>query len=235
MMTTGRTETRSLSSGRILEEAAAILAITLLFLYVSEAFFGGATFVGGLLGWLGLVFGMLLVWLSLQRRGQTWASIGLGRPESFVRTSVMALGVAVAVFVMLQVLLQLIILPVFGAPDSSRFARIAGNRLLLAGGLFSVWTAAAFGEEIIFRGYLVSRLAELLGEARWAWVGAVVTQSLVFGVMHFYQGLSGIVITGVVGLLFGFAYLAVRRNLWVLVLAHGFIDTFSLVTIYSSG
>jgi hypothetical protein len=222
------------SRGRILTELAEILVVTTAFLYVSESVFGGATLLGGALGWGGLMLGVLLVWLSLKRRGASWDSLGLGRPKSWVWTLLQGLGVAVGVMVVTQVVFQLLVFPLVGAPDSSRFAAIAGNPLKLVGGLFSVWTAAAFGEEILFRGYVVERLVRLHGDGRSAWIGAVLVQSVVFGLLHFYQGPSGIVITGIIGLLFGLAFLVVRRNLWVLILAHGLIDTVSFLLIYAS-
>lgn len=133
-----------------------------------------------------------------------------------------------------HLLLARVIVPVVGRPDGSRFAGLSGNPLMLALGLFSVWTSAAFGEEIIFRGYLIGRLAGLLGRGATGWGAAVVLSSVIFGAIHFYQGLAGIVITGTVGLLFGLAYLAVRKNLWVLVIAHGLIDTLSFIQIFKS-
>lgn len=223
------------SAGRVLGEMVSILAVTGALLYASETVFGGASLAGGALGWSGLMLGIFLVWLSLRRRGASWDEVGLARPRSWIRTIVLGVVIAVAIFVVTQIVLSSLVLPLVGAPDSSRFAAIAGNPMLLSGGLFSVWTAAAFGEEILFRGYVIQRLALLAGSGAWAWMGAVIGQSVVFGLIHFYQGLSGIVITAVVGLQFGIALLAVGRNLWVLIIAHGLIDTVSLVLIFLSG
>lgn len=223
------------SAGRILGEMASILAVTGALLYASETVFGGATLAGGALGWSTLMLGITLVWLSLRRRGTSWDEVGLGRPRSWIRTIALGAVVAVVIFVVTQVVLRSLVLPLVGAPDSSRFAAIAGSPLLLSGGLFSVWTAAAFGEEILYRGYVMQRLAQLAGDGAWAWLGAAIAQCIVFGLIHFYQGLSGIVITGFVGLQFGLALLVVRRNLWVLIIAHGLIDTVSLVLIFLSG
>jgi membrane protease YdiL (CAAX protease family) len=54
----------------------------------------------------------------------------------------------------------------------------------------------------------------------------------VFGYGHFYKGPSGIVDSGVAGLILGAAYLLSGRNLWTTVLAHGFIVTFGVVCLY---
>jgi len=52
--------------------------------------------------------------------------------------------------------------------------------------------------------------------------------------MHFYQGAAGMALTGIVGFMLAVAYLAVGRNLWVPIIAHGLIDTVSLVSVYLS-
>jgi len=55
---------------------------------------------------------------------------------------------------------------------------------------------------------------------------------VLFGFGHFYKGPAGIVDSGFAGLVLGAAYLWSGRNLWVTVLAHGFIDTFALLAVY---
>jgi membrane protease YdiL (CAAX protease family) len=54
----------------------------------------------------------------------------------------------------------------------------------------------------------------------------------VFGLAHAYQGATGILVTGVLGLVFGLLYLR-SKSLWPLVIAHGLIDTLSLVALYA--
>jgi uncharacterized protein len=56
--------------------------------------------------------------------------------------------------------------------------------------------------------------------------------AILFGVGHYYKGPTGIVDSGVAGLILGAAYLLSGRNLWAAVLAHGLIDTFGVVVLY---
>jgi hypothetical protein len=47
-----------------------------------------------------------------------------------------------------------------------------------------------------------------------------------FGYGHYYyQGLSGAVVTGAIGLVLGIMFVLFRRNLWPVILWHGIIDT----------
>ena len=94
--------------------------------------------------------------------------------------------------------------------------------------LLIVWTFAACGEEIGYRGYLLTRAADLGRRSTTAyWVGTVFV-SVLFGYGHYYKGPAGIVDSGVAGLILGSAYLLSGRNLWTCILAHGFIDTFGI-------
>jgi membrane protease YdiL (CAAX protease family) len=95
-----------------------------------------------------------------------------------------------------------------------------------------VWTFAAFGEEVGYRGYLLTRAADMGGRTTVAyWVGIVVV-AVLFGFGHYYKGPTGILDSGVAGLILGAAYMFSGRNLWACILAHGFIDTFAVLALY---
>src|SRR2546422_9570148 len=87
------------------------------------------------------------------------------------------------------------------------------------------WTLAAFGEEFVYRGYLLTRIARVLGDTPRAWLGALAVTSMLFGAGHAYQGVSGMITAGLGGFAFGLLYLGTGRNLWVSVSAHGPMDT----------
>ena len=95
-----------------------------------------------------------------------------------------------------------------------------------------IWTYAAFGEEIGYRGYLLNRVADLGGRSRTALALGLLWSSTMFGFAHWYQGPAGVVSAAASGLVFGAAYLLAKRNLWVAVLAHGLSDSLALVFTY---
>jgi len=53
---------------------------------------------------------------------------------------------------------------------------------------FLVWVQAAFGEELVFRGFLLTRLELVLAGGLSATAMALVGQALLFGVPHWYLG-----------------------------------------------
>jgi membrane protease YdiL (CAAX protease family) len=106
---------------------------------------------------------------------------------------------------------------------------IAGNVKMALLALLLVWTFAAFGEEIAYRGYLLTRAADIGRRSTTAYWLGIVLVSILFGYGHYYKGPSGIIDSGIAGLILGVAYMLAGRNLWACVLTHGFIDTFGVI------
>jgi membrane protease YdiL (CAAX protease family) len=83
---------------------------------------------------------------------------------------------------------------------------------------------AAFCEEFLFRGFLLTQLNRWFHSVGWAWVVC----SVAFGLAHSYQGWSGMIRAGLLGALL--AYPVVRfGSLYPSMLAHGLIDAVALV------
>jgi hypothetical protein len=120
----------------------------------------------------------------------------------------------------------------FGKIDVSGFDEIRGNPAVLAIGLVQVWIFAGFGEEFVFRGFLLRHIARLLGNQNYSWIISIFLTSAFFGLAHQYQGAGGMISCGILGLIFGFIYWFNKQNLWLNIILHGFYDTFSLTLIY---
>ena len=116
------------------------------------------------------------------------------------------------------------------------FVNLRGHTLALTGWLAIVWTSAAFGEEMVFRGIVMRNFDGILrrsgASARIAPILGLLGSSLIFGLAHAYQGNAGIVMTAVAGLLYGTIYLLSPGNLWPSVLVHGVTDTVGFVALY---
>jgi membrane protease YdiL (CAAX protease family) len=192
----------------------------------------------GPLAYLGLSISLLFLWGAARLRGASWADFSLIRPKSWFRTVLMSLGVAFAVLGTVVMIINPIMnaLPNLPAQDLSRFDYLTGNLPNLIIQLVNIWITAAFLEEFMFRGYLMKRIIDLQGkETKIAWVIALVGSAVIFGLVHSQQGSGGMFKVGLIGLVFGLSYLAVGRNLWPLILAHGLIDTLDMVQHYFGG
>ena len=171
--------------------------------------------------------------ISLRLRDGGWGVIGLRWPESWRRTVLFALAAAVVRILLRQFVTDPLTAHFWPpAVGPSGFNEITGHATVALRWLLVVWTFAAFGEEISYRGYLVTRAADVGARSKTAyWVGVLLV-SVLFGYGHYYKGPSGVVDSGMAGLVLGTAYLLSGRNLWVSILAHGFIDTVGVVALF---
>jgi len=162
-----------------------------------------------------------------------WAGIGLRWPVSWRRTILFALAAA-ALRILLGSFLVDPITAHFWPPavGPSGFNEIKGNWIEALRWLAIIWTFAAFGEEIGYRAYLLRRAADAGGRSKLATWAAALVVAVLFGYGHFYKGPSGIIDSGMAGLVLGAAYILSEGNLWVCVLAHGFIDTVGIVALF---
>lgn len=118
--------------------------------------------------------------------------------------------------------------------DTSEFASLEGDlaRLLLFVALS--WTLAALVEELAFRGYLLTRITDLIGTSLAARSFAVVAVAFLFALIHGEQGVTGMVLVFVDAVFFGvlrYAY----RSLWAPVVAHGLCNTVGMVAFFLFG
>lgn len=174
-----------------------------------------------------------LGWISLRLRGLRWWDVGFARPPSWPRA--LALGTVAGIamelfstFVSVPFLTRLTGQP----PDLSDFRPLVGHIGPTLAMVAVGWVLAAFGEEMVHRGYLMHRVAGLGHGTRGAWVLSLVVVSAFFGWAHEYQAVTGMLQEGFAGLLLGLLYLGNGRNLTVPIVAHGVSNTVAFVLIY---
>jgi len=169
-------------------------------------------------------------WISLRVRDGGWRAVGLRKPGCWWKTVLWALLAAALIVVLSDVVVGLIAEKYLGAQHASTVMQTSTPNLLWAlRTLALIWTFAAFGEEMGYRGYLMTRVADVGNRSTIAYFAALIVVSILFGYGHYYKGPAGVIASTVSGLVLGGAYLLSRRNLWVAILAHGFRDTFVVV------
>ena len=95
------------------------------------------------------------------------------------------------------------------------------------------WTLAAVGEEFAFRGYVQTRIREVLPGSLGVLI-AVLLSSALFGLLHTEQGAIGVALTTIDAIYF--SVLRYRfHTLWAAILAHGFNNTIGMVSFYIAG
>ena len=190
-----------------------------------------------ILAWVVNVIALALVWLGLRFRNEGWSHLGLPMKRPTATALLRTAGASAVVFVVSLaafVLGAIVAANLFGIPeatDTGGYAYMRGHLPLLLGALAAAYLASSLGEEIVYRGFLINRLASLSGSRhRWRW--AVGVSAVVFGLAHFSWGPAGMVQTGFMGIALGAAYVRLDRRLWVTVLAHAYLDTILFVQMY---
>jgi len=176
-----------------------------------------------------LLIGSFSLWL----RRSGWQQVGMGKPDSWAKT--IFLGVGIAVFdTVFGLIITLPLLHKFTGEvmDLQQFDTVRGNTWELLFWLILSWTYAAIAEEMVYRGYLLNRLADLFGRNKPGWILSIVFASLVFGLMHGSMGITGVLNTYLTGVLYALAYLMFGRNLWIPVIIHGVGNTIGFVMLY---
>lgn len=80
-------------------------------------------------------------------------------------------------------------------------------------------------EETMFRGYLMTRL-RILGKTQ-SWIIPTAISALAFGICHSYQGIPGMIVLTVYGVLFSLLYIR-TGSIWPGIIAHFFQDFLAL-------
>jgi len=175
-----------------------------------------------------------IAWLSLRLSRLRWRDAGFVRPPSWPR----AIAIGVAAGITMELLAIFVTERLFARllgryPDLSDFRPLVGNLKLVLMLVVPMWLLTAFGEEMVYRGWLMNRVAGIGGGTRAAWIVSLVAVSALFGWAHNEgQGLAGALQEGLSGLLLGLLYLGAGRTLAVPIIAHGVSNTLSFALIY---
>ena len=187
-----------------------------------------------------LFFGfILIVCLYMRLKGEKLSSFGLVVPRRWL----VLIGRGLLVFVVAMVfdmvgrpLIDPLIAHMTGTSPTlaeQHFASLKGNLPMLLYLIPMGCIFGAFGEEIFYRGIVMTRIAQVLGEGRAAWIAALFLQAIPFAIGHSYQGPVGMVAIYVIAVITGASTLIWGRNLWPAIVAHGIQDTFGFIMLYA--
>lgn len=221
-------------------EIATVLSVPIVLIGASRLLPGENPGMDQLVILVAILIMVALAYVGLRLRGQRWDHFGLtfqrGSGQNVVRTVLQSLVGFVAAA-------GLFVAAAYGfawvaggseEAEATGLEFLSGNLPALIGALVVIYITASFSEEVIYRAFLMNRIAELGGGSRRAWVIAIGLSSVVFGLAHYSWGPAGMVQTGFMGLGLGVTYLVFGRKLWVVILAHAYMDTALLVQAYLS-
>lgn len=180
---------------------------------------------------LGMLAGVAVAGLFVYGSGGKSDDYGFCRPASGRAAALTALAV-VAIGFATFLLLDPFLVPRFGEPEFEIFEPLEGNVPLYLTLLLMSWVGAAFGEEVIYRGFVQTRIALAAGGSNTGWWFGNLVQATVFASLHTYQGWTGVIEVFVFGVGIGWLYRRSGRSLVPLVIGHGIIDTFAMTAFF---
>ncbi len=143
--------------------------------------------------------------------------------------------IGVAVGLLLPLLQLTLIIPHTGG--AARSDVIASRAIMgdslggLVGAIIMGWLVGGFAEELFFRGYIFYTLRGWLPDKRLGVGVALLVSTLLFGLLHAYQGVVGMLDTGLFALLMALLYLW-RGRLAAPMIAHGLNNMLLFIGLY---
>jgi len=221
-----------------LGEMLMVFLPALLFVKLASSWAGDDIMRGFTVVWAGNLIMLAMIWTSLKLRGQTWSDFGLTFKAVSLKQGLKIFGLSLLVFVFgisCYLFGAVIMANISGIPESadlSQYNFLKDNLMALLVSLIGVYFISAFGEEVIYRAFLINRISELTQSTKFGATIAVILSSVFFGLIHYEWGVVGMVQTGFMGLAMGICYIKLKKRLWILILAHIYMDTMLLVPLY---
>lgn len=188
--------------------------------------------------WVANVSMLVMIWTALKLRGESWADFGLTFRSISFRGGLKVFGLSLLVSIIggaAFIVGGVFMANVTGVPESadlSIYDYLKDNLGMLFLSLGGVYIVSSFGEEIVYRAFLINRIAQFGAGSKHATTIAVIISSVIFGLVHYAWGPMGMIQTGFMGLVMGICYIKLKKRLWILILAHAYLDTILIVQMY---
>jgi len=176
---------------------------------------------------------LLLTWFALKYGNEGFSDIGFSFKQ-FTPKSILIGGLVAAVTL---AFMQLVFHPILEFFVSLTYNDV-GLSDTIQGGNFQFfimvvmgWLIGGFYEEIVFHGFLFTRLEKMIPGSYATLISFLVT-SVIFGLYHMQLGALGVINALVVGAVYLALFLYFKRNLWYSIICHGCYNTMVMTLIY---
>lgn len=177
---------------------------------------------------------LIIVWLYLKKYDEKFSDIGF----SFKSFRLKSLVVSSIAAVLIVSFMQLVFFPIleqfmtFEDTDVELYDFITKNKWNYIFMVLMGWLIGGVYEEIVFHGFIFTRLEKMLSGNYSTALSFIIT-SLLFGVYHWQLGPLGAINAFFVGALYQTLFLYFKRNLWYSIVCHGVYNSIVISLIYS--
>ncbi|MBK7433106.1 MAG: CPBP family intramembrane metalloprotease [Chitinophagaceae bacterium] len=116
--------------------------------------------------------------------------------------------------------------------DLGDFASIRHNTPFYLFLLAMGWIVGGFYEELVFHGFLFTRLEKMM-PGKIAVPVAFLLSNVIFAAYHFQLGAEGVINAFMAGSVYHALMLYHKRNLWYAIICHAVFDTIALTYLYA--
>lgn len=190
--------------------------------------------------WFANIIMLTLVFTGIKLRREGLGHFGFSYKKITWKIGLKTILQSILVFILALagfIIASIIMATIIGIPESSDmggYDYLKDNIGMLFLTLIGVYIVSSFGEEVVYRAFLINRISELGLHSKVGKVIVVIISAIVFGLAHYSWGLMGIVQTSFMGLALGFSYVYLKKRIWVLILAHVYMDTILMMQMYLS-
>lgn len=176
---------------------------------------------------------LLFVWLSLKYFGENFSSIGF----EFKLFNFKSVLVGSLIAILFFTFSQLILFPVlemlidFDHVDVDLYNKLKGNTGFYIIILIMGWVVGGVYEEIVFHGFIFSRLEQLI-PGKYATQLSFLLTSIIFGVYHIQLGGADAINAFIIGAGYLALILHYKRNLWYGIFCHAAYNTMAITLLY---
>lgn len=185
-----------------------------------------------LLGYFQIIFAVPIVLLAswIEHRKGLFKSLGFqrSRRKAFDLLIVAPLAATGMLILYVHVLVPGVTYLTGQPMDYSMFDQFGDSPGTIIGLLVFAAISGGFGEEIFFRGYLMRQFTKFFGNSTLSIVLNILILGVIFGYIHAYQGISGQIITGIVGMMIATMFHLRKDDLWFTIAFHGFFDVIAI-------
>ena len=175
-----------------------------------------------------------MVWLILKSSDQSFSDLGF----SFRRFQLKSILVGILVAAISLSFMQLVFFPIleklvtFEATEIGLYDFIRGGPVQFVLIVLMGWIIGGFYEEIVFHGFIFTRLEKMIG-GRYSTAIAFLITAILFGAYHFQLGTAGLLNALIIGAVYLGLFLFYKRNLWYSIICHGAYNTMVMTLIYN--
>ncbi len=215
-------------------EIIVLFVLVFLFIKIFESKKGNHLLVNQTVLWLANIFMLCYAYLGVKLRNERFSDYGLSFKKFSLKFARKTFLKSIVVFIIATLMFfigSMIMVNITGIPENTDLTQhnyLKDNLWVLPLTLISVYISSSFGEEVIYRAFLINRLSQIGMSPNLS----VMISAVIFGLIHYDWGPMGIVQTAFMGLALGFAYNYFNKKIWIVILAHMYMDTVLFIMLY---